>query len=176
MAAEKDFINIPKGLEVATFAGGCFWGVEDLFRDLKGVKETQVGYTGGQTENPGYFSITTGKTGHAESVEVLFDPKIISYEELLRFFFKIHDPTTINKQGNDKGTQYRSAIFYHNDAQKKSSEKIIDLVNKSKAWKAPVVTQLVPYGKFYRAEDYHQDYLVKNPNGYTCHFERDVKF
>lgn len=165
-----------KGWEIATLAGGCFWGVEDLLRKEKGVIETQVGYTGGTLKNPTYNDVKKGTTGHGESVEILFDPKTTSYENILVQFFKLHDPTTLNQQGNDKGTQYRSAIFYNSPKQKEIAEKVKDRVNKSGAWKKPVVTEIVKASEFYSAEDYHQDYLVKNPGGYTCHFVRDVKF
>lgn len=163
-------------LEVATLAGGCFWGVEELFRKEKGVVETQVGYIGGSLKNPTYNDVKKGTTGHAEAVQILFDPKATSYKNILTLFFKLHDPTTVNQQGNDKGTQYRSAIFYSSDEQKKTAEEVKAMVNKSKAWKKPVVTEVVKYDAFWSAEDYHQDYLVKNPGGYTCHFVRDVKF
>jgi peptide methionine sulfoxide reductase msrA/msrB len=164
-----------KGWEIATVAGGCFWGVEDLLRKEKGVIETQVGYIGGTVKNPTYEQVHAGKTGHAEAVQILFDPKVTSYENLLVFFFKLHDPTTLNQQGNDKGTSYRSAIFYNSPAQKEIAEKVKQRVDKSGAWKRPVVTEIVKADAFYSAEDYHQDYLVKNPGGYTCHFVRDIK-
>lgn len=158
--------------EKATVAGGCFWGMEEIIRHLPGVKSTLVGYTGGSVENATYDLVRTGSSGHAESVEVTFDPKIMSYKKFLTFFFRMHDPTTLNQQGNDKGSQYRSVIFYHSPEQKRIAEETIFLLNKSKKWKKPIVTQLVPAGKFYKAEDYHQDYLQKNPKGYTCHFLR----
>lgn len=160
-------------MALATFAAGCFWGVEEILRHLPGVILTTVGYTGGELANPTYEIVKTGKTNHAEAVQIEFDPKKISYEDLLRYFFRLHDPTTLNQQGNDKGTQYRSAIFYHDEAQKKSAEKILAEVEKSKKWKSKIVTQIVAFEKFWPAEDYHQDYLQKNPNGYTCHFLRD---
>jgi peptide methionine sulfoxide reductase msrA/msrB len=158
---------------VATLAGGCFWGVEELLRALPGVTNTYVGYTGGVIPNPNYEIVKTGTSGHAESIQVEFDPKKTSYEEILKFFFRIHDPTTRNQQGNDKGTQYRSVIFYHNDEQKKIAERVRAQVDESGKWKSPVVTEIVPAKPFYKAEDYHQDYLQKNPRGYTCHFIRD---
>lgn len=158
--------------ERATLAGGCFWGMEEIIRHLPGVKSTQVGYTGGSVENATYDLVRTGASGHAESVEITFDPKIMSYKKLLTFFFRMHDPTTMNQQGNDKGTQYRSVIFYHSPEQKRIAEETILLINNSKKWNKPIVTQLTPAGKFYKAEDYHQDYLQKNPKGYTCHFLR----
>lgn len=160
----------------ATLAGGCFWGVEDLLRKLPGVIETKVGYTGGLTENPTYNDVKKGATGHAETVQIVYDPKKTSYEDILLFFFKMHDPTTKNQQGNDIGSQYRSAIFYHDDEQKKTAEKVKERVGKSGKWKREVVTEIVPASKFYAAEDYHQDYLKKNPNGYTCHYVRELSF
>lgn len=165
-----------KNWEVATFAGGCFWGVEDLMRKRKGVIETRVGYTGGNTKNATYDEVKTGLTGHAESVQVLYDPRITSYEEILKYFFMIHDPTTLNQQGNDVGTQYRSHIFYQDENQKKVAQKLIDRIEASRAWKKPIVTKLSMAQAFYPAESYHQKYLVKNPKGYTCHFERNLKF
>jgi peptide methionine sulfoxide reductase msrA/msrB len=156
--------------------GGCFWGVEDLFLKEPGVIETQVGYTGGQVENPGYEVVKKGTTGHAEAVQILFDPKKTSYEKILNLFFKLHDPTTPNRQGNDIGTQYRSAIFVNSPEQKQIAEKVRLKVEASGAWKKPLTTDVVKAGPFYRAEEYHQKYLVKNPGGYTCHFVRDVKF
>ncbi len=159
--------------EVATFAGGCFWGVEEIIRELPGVIETQVGYAGGSLDNPTYDRVKHGNTGHAEAVEVVFDPRKISYEELLGTFFRLHDPTTLNRQGNDVGTQYRSAIFTHSDAQKETATRVKAAVEASGKWKKKIVTEIVPAGEFYRAEEYHQKYLVKNPGGYTCHYLRD---
>lgn len=159
-------------IEKAILAGGCFWGVEDLFRTLPGVTATRVGYTGGQSENPTYKDITTGQTGHAESIEVTFDLAQTSFGEILEFFFKIHDPTTPNQQGNDRGTQYRSAIFYMNDHQKAVAEDLIARLNEAGIWNASICTQITPATTFYEAEDFHQDYLEKNPGGYTCHFIR----
>lgn len=161
---------------IATLAGGCFWGVEDLLRKLPGVIETRVGYTGGRSGSVTYEKVRSENTGHAESVQVLYDPKKISYEKILLYFFKIHDPTTLNQQGNDIGTQYRSHIFYSNEAEKLVAKKVIDRVEASKKWKKPVVTQLSPLKEFWIAEEYHQKYLVKNPKGYTCHFERKIEF
>lgn len=159
--------------EVAIIAGGCFWGVEELIRKLPGVIETQVGYTGGAVANPTYEIMTTGKTGHAEAVRVVFDPNTLSYADLLRYFFRLHDPTTLNRQGNDRGTQYRSAIFYLSPDQRSVAEGVIQEVNGSGKWGAPVTTQLTAAGEWYPAEEYHQDYLQKHPNGYTCHYLRD---
>jgi peptide methionine sulfoxide reductase msrA/msrB len=163
-------------LKKATLAGGCFWGVEDLVRKLPGVIETTVGYTGGDLKNATYEQVKTGRTGHAESLDILFDPSRISYDEILEFYFKMHDPTTLNQQGNDRGSQYRSAIFYHDDEQRAAAERMKQKVDRSGAWKRPVVTEIVAAKEFWPAEEYHQDYLVKNPNGYTCHYIRPVKF
>lgn len=159
--------------EIAVLAAGCFWGVEEILRAVPGVLNTRVGYTGGDLENPEYSQVKTGKTGHAEAVEVTFDPSQISYEDILRLFFRLHDPTTVNRQGNDIGTQYRSAIFYKSDQQKSSALRIIAEVDASKKWPSKIVTQVLPAQVFYEAEDYHQKYLKKNPGGYTCHFLRD---
>ena len=162
--------------EEAILAGGCFWGVEELLRKLPGVIQTEVGYTGGTTVNPTYEQVHAGATGHAEAVRIVFDPTQLSYEDLLKFFFRMHDPTTPNRQGNDIGTSYRSAIFYESEAQKETAEKVKTLVNASGKWQRPVVTEIVPASKFWRAEEYHQDYLEKHPGGYTCHYVRDFKF
>lgn len=159
--------------EVATLAGGCFWGMEEIIRNIPGVLKTIVGYTGGDAPNATYDLVKTGSSGHAESVQVVFDPTELSYEELLRYFFRMHDPTTKNRQGNDIGTQYRSAIFYHSEEQKNAAKRIMEEVEASGRWKKPLVTELVSAGEFYEAEDYHQDYLQKNPGGYTCHYLRD---
>lgn len=170
--AEKSAIT-SLGKETAILAGGCFWGVEELLRKLPGVLETSVGYTGGVLENPTYESVKKGTTGHAEAVRIVFDPSKISYEEILRYFFRLHDPTTLNRQGNDIGTQYRSAIFFHSDEQKKVAEKVKAEVEASGKWKKPLTTEITSASPFWTAEEYHQDYLQKNPNGYTCHFLRD---
>ncbi|MBP6884033.1 MAG: peptide-methionine (S)-S-oxide reductase MsrA [Candidatus Pacebacteria bacterium] len=152
-------------IKKAVFAGGCFWGLEDLIRKQKGVVNTTVGYTGGNVENPTYMN----HEGHAEAVEIEYDDIQTSYKALLDFFFQIHNPTTLNQQGNDRGTSYRSAIFYANEEERMEAENFIKIVNDSKRWPNPVVTTLEPLTKFYIAEDYHQDYLEKNPGGYTCH-------
>ncbi len=156
----------------AILAGGCFWGMEDLFRKLPGVVETEVGYTGGALKNADYKQVKTGKTGHAESIRITYDPAKTSYRNLLEFFFKIHDPTTRDQQGNDRGSQYRSAIFYLDADQKREAEAIIAEIDASDRWPGKVVTQIVPAGEWWDAEDYHQDYLDKYPEGYTCHFVR----
>ena len=162
----------PATKQVATLAGGCFWGVEELIRKIPGVLDTEVGYTGGSVKNATYQN----HEGHAEAIRITFDPSRVSYEDLLEFFFKIHDPTTLNRQGNDIGTSYRSAIFVHDDEQRKIAEKVKAKVDKSGAWKRPVVTEIVPAKEFWTAEAYHQDYLQKNPGGYTCHYVRKIDF
>jgi peptide methionine sulfoxide reductase msrA/msrB len=159
--------------QTAVLAGGCFWGVQDLLRKIPGVMDTEVGYAGGITENPVYDEVKKGKTGHAESVKITYDPKVISYDKILDFFFTLHNPTTPNQQGNDVGSQYRSVIFYADDAQKEAATKKIKEWEASGKWKKPIVTEVVKATPFYSAESYHQDYLVKNPNGYTCHYFRE---
>lgn len=159
--------------EIATFAAGCFWGVEQILRGIPGVLDTTVGYTGGTLRYPTYEDICKGNTGHAEAIEVTFDPSKISYEELLGTLFRLHDPTTKNRQGHDVGSQYRSAIFYHSEEQREIALKVKDRVNRSGKWEREVVTEIVAAGPFYPAEDYHQDYLQNNPGGYTCHYLRD---
>ena len=162
------------GTEKATFAGGCFWGVQGILKGIKGVKKTTAGYTGGSTQNPGYEEISTGLTGHAEAVEVEFDPKVISYEELVNYFWRLHDPTTLNRQGYDRGTQYRSAIFYHSEEQKKIALKSMEKFNKSGVFAKKAVTEIVQAEKFYKAEDYHQDYYSKKGgDGPMCHVLRN---
>jgi len=162
--------------ETATLAGGCFWGMEEIIRAIPGVVETQVGYTGGSVKNATYIQVKTGQTGHAEAVKIVFDPSKLKYETLLEWFFRMHNPTTKNQQGNDIGSQYRSAIFFHSPEQRDTAARVIDRVNKSGAWQKPVVTEILAASDWWDAEDYHQDYLKKNPGGYTCHFVRDVKF
>jgi peptide methionine sulfoxide reductase msrA/msrB len=159
--------------ETATLAGGCFWGVQEILRAIPGVIKTTVGYSGGTVPNPTYQQVCTGKTGHAEAVEIVFDPEKLSYEQVLGYFFRLHDPTTLNRQHNDVGTQYRSAIFYHSEAQQRTAERVKEQVNKSGKWKRPIMTEITRFTAFYPAEEYHQDYLQKNPNGYTCHYLRD---
>lgn len=163
---------MPPNAEIATFSGGCFWGVQELIRAVPGVVTTEVGYTGGWVENPTYADTHDSKSGHAEAVQVTFDPAKLSYEQLLNLFFKLHDPTTLNRQGNDRGTQYRSAIFYRSEEQKRIAEKVKDEVNRSGKWKNPVVTTIEPFKKWWPAEQEHQDYLQKHPGGYTCHYWR----
>jgi len=163
-------------LETATFAAGCFWGTEEFFRKVPGVVQTRVGYTGGQTKNPSYEDTSSGSTGHAESLELKFDPARVSYAQLLTLFFKMHDPTTANRQGNDVGTQYRSAIFFHDQQQKQTALSLMQRIDKSGAWHAKLTTELAPAGVFYPAEDYHQKYLVKHPGGYDNHYLRNLSF
>ena len=155
-------------IEKAILAGGCFWGVEDLIRNRPGVQDTVVGYTGGEVPNATYRN----HGNHAEGIAVTYDADVISYKTLLEFFFQIHDPSTRNRQGNDRGASYRSAIFYLNDDQKKIAEALITEMNASKKWPGPIVTEVVPAGDFWDAEAEHQDYLIKHPGGYTCHFIR----
>lgn len=159
--------------ETAILAGGCFWGVQQLVDKLYGVVASEVGYSGGDIENPTYKLISTGLTNHAEAVEVIFDPQKISYEELLKFFFTIHDPTTLDRQGNDRGSQYRSEIFYFNDEQRKIALEVIKKADESGVFKRPLVTKVSKAKKFYPAEEFHQNYLRKNPFGYTCHHVRE---
>jgi peptide-methionine (S)-S-oxide reductase len=166
---QYDTLN-PKNLEVATLGAGCFWCVEAVFDELKGVEKSISGYSGGNTENPTYKDICYGNTGHAEVVNVYFDPTVVSFEDILRVFFHVHDPTTLNRQGNDVGPQYRSAIFYHSDAQKASAEKIIAEVEQSGLWSKRIVTEVTKFKKFYTAEDYHQEYYKLNGSAPYCSF------
>ena len=159
--------------ETAILAGGCFWGMEEIIRKIPGVIKTSVGYSGGTTANPNYEEVCTGGTGHAEAIQVEFDSTRLSYEELLNYFFRMHDPTTPNRQHNDVGTQYRSAIFYTSDAQKQAAERVKAKWDKSGKFNRRIVTEITAAGKFYSAEEYHQKYLVKHPGGYTCHVLRD---
>jgi len=156
--------------ETATLAGGCFWGVEELLRKLPGVTDTVVGYAGGTLDNPRYEDVKTGRTGHAESLQVVFDPSKISFDDILDHFFRLHDPTTPNRQGNDVGTQYRSVIFFHDEKQHEAAKRAVERAQAK--WKRPITTEIVPFTKFWEAEDYHQDYLQRYPNGYTCHYYR----
>lgn len=158
----------------AILAGGCFWGMEEIIRKIPGVIKTTVGYSGGTTANPTYEEVCTGSTGHAEAIQVEFDSARLSYEELLDYFFRMHDPTTPNRQHNDVGTQYRSAIFYADDAQKQTADRAKAKWDKSGKFNRPIVTEIIAAGKFYSAEEYHQKYLVKHPGGYTCHVLRDL--
>jgi peptide methionine sulfoxide reductase msrA/msrB len=164
----------PAAYETALLAGGCFWGMEELLRKVPGVVDTEAVYTGGTTSNPTYESLHDGTSEHAEAVRIVFDPAKLSYTDLLeKWFFRIHDPTTLNRQGNDVGTQYRSAIFVTSPAQRKTAEEVKARVDRSGKWKNPVVTEIVAAGPVTRAEEYHQDYLQKHPGGYTCHYLRE---
>lgn len=159
-------------IERAVLAGGCFWGMQDLFRKQKGVMDTRVGYTGGSVTNPTYTVVKTGSTRHAEAIAVTYHTEQTNYREILEFFFQIHDPTTRDRQGNDVGTQYRSAIFYETEEEKQIAEELIAAINAAGYLDGPIVTEVVPLDTFYDAEEDHQDYLEKNPGGYTCHFVR----
>jgi peptide-methionine (S)-S-oxide reductase len=156
------------GTEVATLAGGCFWCLEAIFREVDGVEDVVPGYTGGTTVNPTYQEVCTSKTGHAEAVQLTFNPGEISYREILQILFSVHDPTTLNRQGEDVGTQYRSAIFYHKDRQRAIAEAVIGELNEAHLWKKPIVTQVVPLDKFYPAEDYHREYFWRHPEQSYC--------
>lgn len=163
-------------LETATFAGGCFWCFETLFKRLKGVNEVVSGYTGGRIDNPSYKEVSSGNTGHAEAVRIKFDPSVISYEQLVEIFFRLHDPTTLHQQGPDVGEQYRSVIFYHTEKQREIAEKVMEKFESEKTYSEPIVTEIVPFEKFYKAEDYHQDYYEqkRNSNPY-CRIVIDPK-
>ncbi|HLT30312.1 MAG TPA: peptide-methionine (S)-S-oxide reductase MsrA [Myxococcaceae bacterium] len=173
-AGASDLGKVPEGAEVAVLAGGCFWGMEEILRSIPGVLDTEVGYSGGVTRNPTYPQVSSGRTGHAEAVRIVFDPKQLSYETLLeRWYFRMHDPTTLNRQGNDRGSNYRSAIFPTSPKQERTAREVIKRVDASGKWKKPVVTSIEPYKGFTAAEANHQDYLQKYPNGYTCHYLRN---
>ena len=154
--------------EIATLAGGCFWWLEAAFGQLRGVEGVESGYSGGTVPNPSYEDVCTGTTGHAEVVQITFDPTVVSYSDLLHVFFTIHDPTTLNRQGGDVGTQYRSAIFYHSPAQKAEAERVIAELQAEKVWEDPIVTEVRPLAQFYPAEEYHRDYYRRNPNQGYC--------
>ena len=166
----------PSDLQVAYLAGGCYWGLEELIRKLPGVSNTYVGFTGGHVKNVSYKDVSRGDTGHAESIKIEFNSEVLSFKNLLFHFFTMHNPTTINQQGNDKGTQYRSSIFYTNEEQKNIAHQTINLVNKSKEWVNPVITEVIAFSNFYPAEEAHQKYILKNPDGYSCHFVRKFDF
>ena len=161
-------MNQSASSEVATLAGGCFWCIEAVFREVDGVENVISGYTGGTTANPTYQQVCSDKTGHAEAVQVILDPKKISYREILEIFFSVHDPTTLNRQGADVGTQYRSAILYHSEQQKAIAEQLIGELDKAGCWKEPILTQVAPLGKFYPAEDYHQKYFSRHHEQAYC--------
>ncbi len=157
-------------MEQATLGGGCFWCTEAVYKELKGVLKVLPGYSGGHLKNPSYQEVTTGKTGHAEVVQITFDPEVVSFAEILEIFFKVHDPTTLNRQGNDIGTQYRSVIFYHTEEQKQTSEKVIELLEKENVYDNSVVTEVTAFERFFIAEDYHHNYFERNPNQPYCSF------
>jgi peptide-methionine (S)-S-oxide reductase len=161
-------MNQANSQETVTLAGGCFWCIEAVFQEINGVENVVSGYTGGTTVNPTYKQVCSGETGHAEAVQVSFDPSKISYREILEIFFSVHDPTTLNRQGSDVGTQYRSAIFYQSKEQKVIAEQLIGELDKAHLWKKPIVTQILPLDKFYPAEDYHRDYFARHPEQAYC--------
>jgi len=154
--------------EIATLGGGCFWCIETIFRELQGVEKVESGYAGGRMPNPTYRDVCSGMTGHAEVVQVTFDPSVLSFRDLLSVFFTIHDPTTPDRQGADVGTQYRSIVLYHSDEQRDTAKQVIDELNREKVWDDPIVTQVAPFTTFYPAERYHQDYYSQNPNQPYC--------
>ena len=154
--------------EVATLGGGCFWCLDGIFRDLKGVERVESGYAGGHTKNPSYREVCSGTTGHAEAIEIIFDPDVISYRDLLDVFFTIHDPTTLDRQGADVGTQYRSEILYHSEAQHRTADEVIADLSERGVWDNPIVTRIEPFTAFYPAEEYHQDYFAQNPDQPYC--------
>ena len=158
------------GREVATLAGGCFWCLEAVYDQVQGVESVESGYLGGTGERPTYEAVCGGQTGHAEAVQITFDPKIISYKDLIEMFFVIHDPTTMNRQGNDVGTQYRSAIFYHSPEQRQIAEAVIDSITRQRLYERPIITEVVPVAPWYEAEAYHQEYFARNPFQGYCQF------
>lgn len=162
--------DVSAGRETATLGGGCFWCLEAVFENLNGVERVQSGYAGGDTPNPTYREVCSGRSGHAEVVRIVFDPSVVSYRDILEVFFVIHDPTTLDRQGNDVGTQYRSVIFYHSPEQKAAAENIIAELGAERAWHDPIVTEVAPAPTFYPAEDYHQEYFRNNPEQPYCQF------
>ncbi len=168
MSREQLKIDFPKRNELATIGGGCFWCIEVIFNQLKGVDKVESGYSGGTVVNPTYEQVCAGTTGHAEVIQITFNPKIVSFKDILEIFFTVHDPTTLNRQGDDVGSQYRSIIFYHNNSQKVIAEQIIKEIDSEKIWNAPIVTQVEPFRIFYKAEDYHQQYYTSNLNQPYC--------
>lgn len=161
-------VTSPQDKELVTLGGGCFWCIEAFFDELEGVEDAESGYSGGRVENPTYQQICTGTTGHAEVVQITFDPKVISFREILEVFFTMHDPTTLNRQGADVGVQYRSVIFYRNEEQKSAVEQVIRKVQETQVWESPIVTEIVPFTAFYKAEDYHQEYYKLNAGQGYC--------
>jgi len=168
MSDKQGQVGRSNGKEVATLAGGCFWCLEEIFKEVKGIEKVVSGYSGGTTVNPSYNEVCSGRTGHAESIQITFDPQIVSFKEVLSIFFFVHDPTTLNRQGADIGTQYRSAIFYHNGEQKTIAEQAIRDLNSSNSWGAPIVTEVMPFQNFYPAEEYHQSYYERGPEKPYC--------
>jgi methionine-S-sulfoxide reductase len=168
MSPKRSKTDFTRQKEVATLGGGCFWCIEAVFNEMKGVEKVESGYSGGALAYPTYEQVSTGTTGHAEVVQITFDPKIISFKEVLEIFFTVHDPTTLNRQGPDVGTQYRSAIFYHNDKQKATAEEVVDELKSAKIWDAPIVTQIEPFEAFYKAEEYHNNYFKRHPEQPYC--------
>lgn len=158
----------PNQLEVATLGGGCFWCLEAVYNELKGIIKVESGYSGGTVPNPTYKQVCTCTTGHAEVIQITYDPNIITFKEILQIFFAMHDPTTLNHQGNDVGTQYRSIILYHNQNQKQTTEQVINEITQARIWNVPIVTQIIHYNIFYKAEEYHQEYYIKNPEQSYC--------
>ncbi|MFW6371496.1 MAG: peptide-methionine (S)-S-oxide reductase MsrA [Bacteroidota bacterium] len=158
------------GYETATLGGGCFWCTEAVYKEMKGVIKVVPGYSGGHIKNPAYREVTTGRTGHAEVVQITFDPQVTTFSEILEVFFMTHDPTTLNRQGNDVGTQYRSAVFYHNEEQKTTAQQVIDAFEKENVYDDPIVTEVTPFDAFYLAEDYHHNYFARNKNQPYCQF------
>jgi peptide-methionine (S)-S-oxide reductase len=165
---QNETFDAPPGREVATLGGGCFWCTEAVFDDLKGVESVESGYSGGAVENPTYAQVCSGTTGHAEVIQITFDPQVVSFKQILEVFFTVHDPTTLNRQGADVGTQYRSVIFYHDDEQRRVAEQVIKELDAQRVWSAPIVTELAPFEKFYVAEDYHQEYFRLNGSQPYC--------
>jgi len=161
-------LTAPNQVEIATLGGGCFWCLEAIYNELKGIIKVESGYAGGTVPNPTYKQVCTGTTGHAEVIQITYDPNIITFKEILQIFFTIHDPTTLNRQGNDVGTQYRSIILYHNQNQKQTAEQVINDITKQNIWNSSIVTQIEPYNIFYKAEDYHQEYYKKNSEQSYC--------
>lgn len=168
MSQEQRKIDKRNGKQVATLAGGCFWCLGAIFNEVAGIEKAVSGYSGGTAINPSYSEVCTGTTGHAEAVQLTFDPRRISFKQILQILFSIHDPTTMNRQGADVGTQYRSAIFYHNEGQKTIAEQVIKALNAANVWNAPIVTEVTPFREFYAAEDYHQKYFQRNPEQAYC--------
>lgn len=166
--AQNQPVHPSAGKEIATLAGGCFWCIEAVFDELRGVESVESGYSGGTVANPSYQLVCTGTTGHAEAARITFDPKVITYKQILEVFFTVHDPMTLNRQGADVGTQYRSAIFYHNEGQKKVAEQVIKEITNAKIWDNSIVTEVTPFKNFYVAEDYHQEYFANNPDQGYC--------